>query len=113
MYLSEFANEESTFVVNVVLKDEDGQIITPKTLTWGLYDNAGAVINSRQDVVISTPLASNNIILSGDDLQIMDGTILREERVLEVKGTYDSIYGSDLPHNDEFRFFVHNLKGTV
>jgi len=113
MYLSKFANEESTFVVNVILKDEDGVVITPKTLEWGLYDNQGTVINSRQNVVIATPESSNNIVLKGDDLSIISDDMMREERVLQVDATYDSIYGSDLPHSEEFRFFVQNLKGTV
>lgn len=111
-FLADFANEKSTFVVNVVLKDELDVVIAPKTLSWGLYDNTGNVINSRSNVAITTPTSSNDIVLSGDDLGIT-GTALSEQRILQLVGTYDSIHGNDLPIRQEYRFYVRNLQGTI
>tara|TARA_Y100000593_G_C4294458_1_gene329893 strand:- start:1007 stop:1354 length:348 start_codon:yes stop_codon:yes gene_type:complete len=115
MYLSEFANEGSTFVVNVVLDDENGSVITPASMTWGLFDNEGNVINSRSSVAVSTPGLSTDIVLSGDDLSLNGSTSLRVERVLRVNATYnpaDSSLGTGLPIKQEFHFFVHNLIGS-
>ena len=111
MYLKEYANEGSTFIINVDLKDEAGMVVLPKTLTWKLLNSESSIINERDGVVVALPEESTPIVLSGDDLAI-NGTAVREERSLVVTATYDSILGADLPVIDEYRFFIQNLRGV-
>ena len=116
MYLTELANEDSTFVVNVVLDDEEGNVITPSSMTWGLFDNEGNVINSRSSVTVNSIGSSTNIVLSGDDLAIESSVLsLTVERILRVNATYnpvDSNLGVSLNIKQEFHFFIRNLIGS-
>lgn len=99
------AIEQSTYIITASFTDEDGSDVTPKTLTWTLTDEAGNVINSRQDVAL-TPNTSVEIVLSGDDLVVSTyGT----KRIVTVEGTYDSDAGTDLPLRDQVRFTIDNL----
>ena len=100
------AIEESTFVVTASFADENGDAVTPNALVWTLTRTDGTAINSREDVSI-TPAASVSIVLSGDDLQVFAGD--NYQRVLTLKGTYDSDLGSGLPLNDELYFSVEDL----
>lgn len=106
--LSTHAVEESTYVITVSFTDEDDNAITPITLTWTLVDTKGTVINSREDVVIGTPSSSEDIVLSGDDLQIT-GSNDNRKRILAVEATYDSDAGSDLPLKQETQFIIDSL----
>jgi hypothetical protein len=80
-------------------------------LTWTLTDLAGTVINNREAEVISAPAASNDILLSGDDLafQSSESSKTRVGRKLLVEGTCASSLGSDLPVKDEVQFTIRNL----
>jgi len=99
--------EESNFTIPVSFFDEDENAITPKTGTWTLSDKRGTIINSREDVAISSLSTKIYITLSGDDLAITDSTGVA--RVLTVKITYDSSYGNDLPLNQEATFSLEDL----
>lgn len=100
------AIEKSTFVVTAAFTDESGDAVTPNALTWTLTKSDGTIINSREDVS-ATPDTSINIVLSGDDLQVFAGD--NYQRVLTLKGDYDSDLGSSLPLNDELYFSVEDL----
>lgn len=100
------ATEESTFVITVVFKDEDGTLVIPVSATWSLSTIDGTIINERDSVGIS-PASSVDIILSGDDLQILEADSL--SRVLTIEGTYNSALGSSLPIKDEIYFSIQNL----
>lgn len=105
------ASEDSTYIVNVEVYDDSvpANKIVPVTLKWTLSDNNGNVVNSRDDVTVVTPTDSNNIVLSGDDLQILDDGAT-ETRIFSVRGTYDSQdFGNDLPFTGSIRFEVKNL----
>lgn len=108
--ITTYANENGTYVVNIQPTDEDGDAVTPKTLTWTLTDEDGSVINSRQDVTISSLSTSMDVILSGADLAIQAGetdpVVLRK---FAIKGTYDSSLGNDLPLTDEATIGINNL----
>lgn len=98
------AVERSTYVVTVAFSDEDGNAVTPDSITWTLSDTSGNVINSRSDVSISVPAASNDIVLSGADLAIPRWRFLG--RVLTIEAVYDSDAGSNLPFKDEITFDI-------
>lgn len=102
--------EKSTAVFTASFKDEDGQATVPTAATWTLSDKAGAIINSRDSVTITSLAESVDIVLSGDDLAISSGFDGRaEERVLTIEGTYTSDLGSGLPIKAECRFFIDSL----
>jgi len=73
-----------------------------------LSDLKGNIVNSREDEVVNTPTASNDIVLSGDDLQIL-GSAPKETRVFTVEGTYNGSLGSDLPFTGKTYFVIRNL----
>jgi hypothetical protein len=106
--LSDLANEKSTYAINVAFTDEDGDAMTPNSISWDLTDTSGTVINSREGEVIA-PDTAVDIVLSGDDLEIIDTAKNAEERELTVYGTFDSDLGSDLPYKDAIKFDVINL----
>jgi len=100
-------NESSTMVVTVTFRDIDGVLFTPKTCTWSLTDTSGTIINSRSRVTLSviSPATSATIVLSGLDLKYDVGKSAGM-RVVTIEGTYDSVYGSNLPFRDEASFQV-------
>jgi len=102
------AIEQSTYVVTLTFKDEDGNSVSPNSIKWTLTDSAGNVINSRQDVSIS-PASSVSIVLRGDDLALQASESDVGQRILTVEATYDSDKGSNLPLKDELSFYVVNL----
>lgn len=106
---SDKAAEQSTFIVTLTYTDEDGDSVTPDTVTWSLVDRNSVVINSREDVSIAAPGTTNDIVLSGDDLAIDDG-YTEQERWLVVEGTYTSDAGAGLPFRDQCKFVVQQLK---
>jgi len=99
------AVDKSTYVVNCAFKDENGDAVVPNELKWTLTDDAGTVINSREDVVVAVPSSSEDIVLSGDDLKYSDG----RHRILTIEATYDSDAGSDLPLKESAKFMVDDL----
>jgi len=103
--LDTHAVEESTYIITANFFDEDGVAVIPDAgLKWSLADRDGTVINSREDVVISVPAASVDIVLSGDDLALDD--INDNLRILTIEGTYGD---DDYPIKDEVRFYIDNL----
>lgn len=102
------AVEKSTFVVNVAFTDEDSDSVTPTAATWTLTDCDGSIINSREDVTISTLDTNVDVVLSGDDLAIQSGND-DGKRVFLIEGTYDSTLGSGLPFKDQAEFFIYDL----
>jgi len=108
--LTTHAIEKSTYVMTASFKDEDGNAVTPTSITWTLTDKNGVVINSKQDVAVITPAASINIVLSGDDLEVLPGETNNIIRVFAVKAIYDSAtLGNDLPLRGAIQFFLDNL----
>jgi predicted NAD/FAD-dependent oxidoreductase len=101
------ANEEGTYVITAVFKDHDGNLVAPITAKWTLTDPDGAVINSRNEVVISSPASSEQILLTADDLATISGNIIH--RILTIEATYNSTLGSNLPLNESVSFIIDNL----
>jgi len=108
------ANEKGTIVISCAFFDESGNSVVPTEIKWTLIDKDSVVINNLEQVVFSTPAASVDIVLSGDDLAMQDGETERYARrffVLEAK--YDSSIGTNLPLKDQAMFLIENLKYIV
>lgn len=108
--LDEAALEQSSYVVSASFYDENGDAVTPDSVTWTLTDLEGAVINSREDVSI-TPASSVSIVLQGDDLQIT-GTTLPEWREFAIEAVYTSATHGSMNLNEGVRFKVCPLVGV-
>lgn len=109
--LTTVAQEKSTYIVTVAFADEDGSAVAPKTLVWSLTDASGNVINEREDEAVSSPAASNTIVLSGNDLAIQTSEASDDyaSRRFIAEATYDSSLGNDLPVKAAASFAVENL----
>jgi len=115
LILSTHADEKSTFVITASFTDEDGNAVTPDSVTWTLTKSDGSIVNSRKDVE-ETPDTSINIVLSGNDLAldedetsdyVADG--YSGLRILTVNAVYDSDYGLNLPLKQSIKFIIDNL----
>ena len=99
------AVDRSTYVVTAAFTDAAGAAVIPDSITWSLSDGDGNIVNSRTDVSIAVPAASNDIVLSGADLDYDDGP----ERILIVEAVYDSTEGLNLPLKGECHFRIDDL----
>jgi hypothetical protein len=90
-YLTEEADEESSYFVTASFEDEDGDATTPDSITYSLTDEYGTVINSLEDEVV-TPASSITIVLTGDDLSIQSSERKKEmaTRLVTIVAQYDS-----------------------
>lgn len=100
-------NEESTGTFQVTFRDEQNALTVPTDVAWTLSDSLGNIINSKKQVPV-TPASSVLIVVSGDDLALVDDTDNGERRLL-IEWTYDSLSGSGLPGKEEVRFFIAPL----
>ncbi len=125
--LSTNASEEGTYAIDEIqfLDSQDTPAaITPEaaSVTWCLTDKNGDIINSREDVAI-TSTSSMTIVLSGDDLAISgvadkftprDGVIIElYQRHVLVQGLVDTVIGTETldntPVTKEFIFYIENI----
>ena len=108
--LTSKAVEGSTYILSVAFTDENGDAVTPDSIVYTLTTENGYIVNSLEDEPV-TPDTSVDIVLSGDDLQILDGekktviTIDGEKfnqvnRHCTIEWVYDSDAGQDLPGKD-------------
>lgn len=89
-------NEGGTYILQLAFTDETGAAATPISATFSLTDEAGAIVNNRDDVSITPLAASTYIVLSGNDT-VLAGT-QQAQRTVTIKATYNSAtYGSNLP----------------
>ncbi len=107
--LHDGADEESSYTIIATITNEDGDAVTPDSITWSLRDRWGNIINSRSAISIGSPASANNITLSGDDLSL--SVVADTKRILTLKAVYDSSYGQNLPLNAEVEFLVSDLIG--
>jgi len=103
------AVEESTFIVTATFTDEDDDYVSPNSLTWTLTDGDGNIVNSREDVVVSSPSTSEDFVLTGDDLVVAGSSV----RILTLEADYNSDAGSGLKLKDQVQFFIHNLPAVT
>ena len=101
------APEEGAYVITAAITDEDGTALIPTTLTWTLTDADGQIINDLQNTTIAAPAATNNIVLSGDDLAMSNAN--KPVRILTLNGTYTSTYGTGLPLREQCKFSIEDF----
>lgn len=102
--------EKSSGSVLVRFRDRNDQPITPTSAKYTITDDAGNVINNKEDIAISSLATQVELLLSGDDLAISSGFAgVSEERILTIEATYDSDLGNDLPLNEQAIFYVDQL----
>jgi hypothetical protein len=110
----EFAVEKSTYIVTMNFIDENDEAVAPASATWSLTDEAGNIINSREDVVLSGLAEEMSVVLSGDDLGLAAGfSGNAEKRIFTVEATYNSDLGVGLPLRDQLEFPVYNLNAIT
>ena len=107
--LSTRAVEGSVFAIQASFLDDNGGAVAPIAATYTLSDKLGKIINSLEDVAISSPSTVEVIVLSGDDLAFRAGERKVADRVLTVKWTYNSDLGTNLPGKDKCEFKVIDL----
>lgn len=97
--------EKSTQDFDVIVKDEDGVVVTPIACKYTLTNRDGGVINELLDEPV-TPAETMRITLAGDDLSLESQTTKREYRVLTVETDRGDL---NEPENVEYVFWVKNL----
>lgn len=110
-HLDKIAQEESTYPVKFIFKDSLRQEIDASAVTavdWWLTDMTGTVLNSRSQVTVSEITNPLYIILKGDDLQILDKENGYEERLITLKGVYNSDLANALPFTYAVGFSLLN-----
>ena len=114
--LEDHVQEESTALFTLTFTDEEGVQIQDADITslkWTLTDVNGAVINEKENEIIAGPTNPQDILLKGDDLQILSGESGNVQRVLTGIATYNSTNGSGLPLTDQVRFWIDNLTAVT
>ena len=105
-------DERSTGVMVCDFTDESKGEAIPSSIKWTLTTADGqTIINNKERVEVATPAASTEILLSGDDLQILESEAGEKYAVrkLTVEAEYFSDMGNNLPLNGEKTFKVKNL----
>jgi hypothetical protein len=105
------AQEEGTYIIKYIFKDEAKQILEASNITslfWWLTNFSGKVINGRSAVEITSITNPYYLVIYGDDLQILDKAAGQENRVVTLKGTYNSTYGNNLPFTYAESFGIIN-----
>ena len=103
--------EKSSAIITINFRDEDGQVVEPKSATWTLAMPSGTIVNGRSKVPIVDLASSVQILLTGDDLQISKGKKI-QDRVFSVEAVYDSILQDDVNLNDSCIFQIENITGV-
>lgn len=102
------AHELGSITMIIPFRDENGSAVTPDSATWSLSTPDGTIVNSRENIVLSGPTSDEEVVLSGNDLEILDGDE-QETRHFTVKWTYG---GSGRTATDECKFQIQNLVGV-
>ena len=105
------ANERSTYVINMTFTDEEGESAVPTAIKWTLCNADSTPINDREQVEILVPASEVDVVLSGDDLQILEAEEDSEtvDRYFVVESVYNSTLGTGLPLNEVAKFELTNF----
>ncbi len=105
------AKERSTYVISMKFKDETGEDAVPTAIKWTLCDENSNPINGRKDVEVLVPANEIDVVLKGDDLQILEGEKDQEtvQRYVVIEATYNSTLGTGLPLNEVAMFELTNF----
>ena len=88
--LSEVVNEGSTAYMRMSFYDKNGDLATPNTITYTLFDlSTKQVINNRSDSTIS-PDTTIEIELTPNDNVMINSLNIQETACVLITATYDS-----------------------
>ena len=104
-------NERGTAVFPFSFFDENGEADSPAYMKWSLVSDDKEIIAGLENVEVTSPAHTTEIVLSGDDLQILSSEEDQDTvaRRLVIEGTYNSSDFGVLPFTEQLRFFVNNL----
>lgn len=98
-------NEKSTYLINLVFKDEAGNLIAPNTATYRIDDvDSGTAILAETTFIPSS--SSHDLIVTAAQNAILDATKDYERRLVTVKITYGI---SNREKQEEFLYHLFNL----
>ena len=97
-------NEGATAVITVDFKDEDGDGVTPSSASYILYDKFSGVERIADD--IDSLAESVDVVISGDNNNILDENNKYEIAVLFVEFTYN---GGSKVGNGEYSYKIINM----
>lgn len=86
-------------------RDEDGNLVTPTSITWSLSTLTGTIVNSRHNVSV-TPGSTVAWLISDADLAVSDGDTAR---MITVTSLYTSTLGSNIPLREQARFNIETF----
>ena len=106
------AGEQSSLPLEIDFFDEETPPVAaiPNNIKWSLYDEDGAIVNSRQDEIITPTASTVQILLKGDDLALPD--IEKPERRVLIEYDYNSNFGNNIPKKVEYVFDIENLENV-
>lgn len=108
--LRTIAEEEGTYIIDISFLDEDDLPVTPVSINWTLTTLDGVIVNARNKIAIGIPAATVAVVLSGNDLKLLEHTTSFSWRLLTVKAKYNSSLAPGLPLHGAVRFKVRNLR---
>jgi hypothetical protein len=108
--LRTIAEEEGTYIVDVSFLDEDDLPVTPVSINWTLTTLDGVIVNDRNKVDVAAPASTVALVLSGNDLKLLEHTTSFSWRLLTIKASYNSDLAPGLPLHGAVRFKVRNLR---
>lgn len=79
-------------------KDANDSAVTPTSASWSLYNDRGAIVNSRLNVSIATPTSADKILLQGADVTSTTGK--NEGRKLVITFTFTDDDGDTVTQVD-------------
>lgn len=114
---TEIFPERGTRGIEITFKDSDGNAVVPNSASWSLttapsYRDEGVIVNSRDGVSIGDLSSTITIILSGADLQILEGEAEYRyvRRALLVEYNYDDAnLGDAIDDKLQYIFRLENL----
>ena len=107
------AYDKSSYYVTLDFYDEEGAPVAPVSAAWTLTNGNGAIVNSRDNVAIASPIGTTTTVsLSGADLA-SGSNRAANTRIVTVKATYIStVTGAAMPLNKAARFTINALPGV-
>lgn len=114
---TEIFPEKATRGIEITFKNSDGDEVVPNSANWSLttapsYRDQGVVINGRDGVTISGLSSSITLILSGEDLKILEDETEYKyvRRALLVEYKYDDPnLGNGVSDKLQYIFRLENL----
>lgn len=106
--LTDTVPDGTAAVATVTFEDENGDAVIPDSITWSLYDPAGAIVNTREDIAVAVPAASVDILIEGANNLYSGGY----KRVFVIKAVVDLAAGNDQDSNESATYQILDIPGV-